>query len=68
MAARGVTEADVEAVLAHPITRRRSYDYREEVYGTGLDGRTLKIVVVEGSSPPMVVTVMRLNPRRVPKE
>ena len=64
MEARGITEADVEAALAAPFQRRPSYRGREEVYGTSRDGRTLKVVVVQGSSPALVITVMRIDPRR----
>ena len=65
MAERSITEADVQTVLANPLFRRPSYDYREEVYGHALDGRTLKVVIVEGSLPPIVVTVMPIRRSRV---
>jgi hypothetical protein len=68
MALRGISEADVAAALALPIRRQASYAGREEVYGATLDGRTIKVVIVPGTAPLLVVTAMRIHPRRVPKE
>ena len=65
MAERGITEADVGAALANPLSRRPSRFQREEVYGTAPGPRTLKVVIVAGSEPPYVITVMRIDPRRI---
>ena len=65
MAERGISAADVEAVLAAPSKRLPSYHDREEVYGEVPGPRTLKVVVVAGSDPPYVITAMRIDPRRI---
>ena len=65
MVERGISADDVEAVLAHPSHRQPSYNDREEVYGEVPGRRTLKVVVVAGSDPPYVITVMRIDPRRI---
>jgi hypothetical protein len=65
MASRGISEADVAAVLDNPIYRRPSYNQREEVFGTAPGPRTLKVVVIADSEPPYVITAMRIDPRRI---
>ena len=65
MSERGISEAEVEAALAEPLERRLSYNDREEIYGEAPGRRTLKVVIVAGSDPPYVITVMRVDPRRV---
>jgi hypothetical protein len=65
MAARRISEADVEAVLGAPRYRRPSHGGREELYGRAVDGRTLRLVVVAGSQPPMIITVMPFSSRRL---
>ena len=65
MADRGITPAEVEAVLAEPLHRQPGYNEREEVFGVVPGPRTLKVVIVAGSDPPYVITVMRVDPRRI---
>jgi hypothetical protein len=65
MARRGISTAEVEAVLAAPAFRRANYGFREEVYGQTLDGRTLKVIVAEGSAPVIVINAMPVSARRV---
>jgi hypothetical protein len=65
MALRRIGESDVEAALRAPLYRRPSYRGREEVYGLAQDGRTVLVVIVVGSVPPMVVTVMPFSERRL---
>lgn len=65
MAERGIAAAEVEAVLAEPLHRQLSYNHREEVFGVVPGPRTLKVVIVAGSDPPYVITVMRIDPRRI---
>ena len=62
---RAIRPEDVATVLAAPIFRRPSYNYRDEVYGSTTDGRTLKVVVHRGGDPVYVVTVMEFSRGRL---
>lgn len=62
MRRRNVTEADVETVLgdyriSYPAEQLPGRAYRSVVYIGAVDGREIKVYVLEGSDPPHVMTV-----------
>jgi Domain of unknown function (DUF4258) len=57
MRERSITEGEVEAVLAHPLIDQPSHEIGRRVVSGEVNGRRLTVVVVEGSSPPLIVTV-----------
>jgi hypothetical protein len=65
MALRGISASDVAEVLANPVYRRHSYGGKDALYGLTPSGRTLMVVVVAGSAPPIVITVMPFSSRRL---
>lgn len=57
MAERGISEAEVEAVLANHHTDRPGNPPDRRLYIGHVAGRRIGVVVVEGSDPLIVVTV-----------
>jgi hypothetical protein len=62
MAARGITDADVESTLAHYDTLRPTPDRGQvapaDIYIGPCRGRRLKVYIERGSSPPKVKTAV----------
>jgi hypothetical protein len=58
---RRVTQADVEAVLMHPDSNEPGNRPRRRVVHGRNRGRRFRVVLVEGSNPPLVVTVVDLG-------
>lgn len=62
MRRRKISEAQVETVLrsyhtSYPAERLPGRSHQSTVYVGSVDGRELKVYVLEGSSPPHVMTV-----------
>ena len=56
---RGISEQDAEWVLAHPTRQYRGNVAGRRVYEGYPLGRRVRVVVVEGTNPPLVVTITR---------
>lgn len=57
MAERGLSEADVEDIVAHPYRTVRSRSTGNLIYFGRVAGADAAVVVVPGSVPPRVVTL-----------
>jgi len=57
MALRGLSESDVEDVVAHPYRTARSRLTGDPIYFGRVGGDEIAVVVAAGSVPPRVVTV-----------
>jgi hypothetical protein len=57
MAEEHLSEADVEAIIAHPYGTRRSRATGDTMYFGRVQGRTVVVVTARGSVPQRVVTV-----------
>ena len=63
MAFRHISEADIEQALANPYFVGPGNEDGTLVYDAVVGGRGIRIAVVDGSSPPRIVSVMQ---RRLP--
>ena len=56
---RGISEQDAEWVLAHPTRQHPGNIAGRRVYEGYPLGQRVRVVIVEGTNPPLVVTITR---------